>query len=168
MNEYEKFAVLVSILSIVIATFALGWNIYRDIVLKPRLKVRFSISFILHGSYESPNKLSISATNFGPGKVKCIGIRMKVAPLWRKILRKCKYAIISPDYNDPYSTKLPCELDVGDTCDLFLPFDKNCLLAEPCTHIGINDTFGRIHWAPKKDILNAREKYKKEFGKNKD
>ncbi len=167
MDEYEKFAILISILSIAIATLALGWNIYRDVILKPKLKVRFRISRIIHGEYKSPSKLSISATNFGPGKIKCNGIDMKYTPIWMKILRKGKYATIIHDYNDPYSTKLPCELDVGDTCRLFLPFDKDCFLAEPCTHIGVCDTFDRIHWAPKKDLKKAKKEYYEKFRKNK-
>ena len=67
------------------------------------------------------------------------------------------------DYTNPYSSKLPCELDVGEKRVWPLPFDKDCLLSEAFTHIGICDTFGRIHWAPKKDVAKARKEYREKY-----
>lgn len=87
--------------------------------------------------------------------------------MWRRVFRKVKYGFIMPDHNDPHSSSLPCELGVGSTCTLFLSFDKNCFLLEPMTHIGITDSFGRTHWAPKKAITNMRKKYEgyQKFGR---
>ena len=164
MTDYEKFAILISIFAIVVSFLALGWNIYRDIIMKPRLKVRLKISFVKHGEYESESKISIDATNFGPNKIICESIHAKNAPLFKWILRKVEYAYIVHDYNFQYSSKLPCDLDVGRTCNLFLSFDKDCLFAKPFTHIGISDSFGRTHWAPKKDFARAQKKYKEKFG----
>ena len=163
MSDYEKLAILISIFAIATSFLALGWNIYRDVILKARLKVRLGISFIMHGEYQSPSKLSIDATNFGPNKIICSGIHAENAPLWRRVSRKVEYAVIIHDYNDPYSSKLPCELDVGEKCNLFLSFDKDCFLSKPFTHVGIYDTFGRTHWAPKKDFNKLRKEYKKRF-----
>jgi len=163
MSDYEKLAILISIFAIATSFLALGWNIYRDVILKPRLKVRLQISFIMHGEYESPTKISIDATNFGPNKIICSSIHAKNAPLWRRVSRKVEYAIIIHDYTDPYSSKLPCELDVGGKCNLFLSFDKDCFLSKPFTHVGIIDTFGRTHWAPKKDVAKLRKEYKERF-----
>lgn len=79
MTDYEKLAILISICAIATSLLALGWNIYRDVILKPRLKVRSSISFILQGEYESPSKISISGINFGPNKIICSSIHAKEA-----------------------------------------------------------------------------------------
>ncbi|HUS71514.1 MAG TPA: hypothetical protein VMY06_00495 [Sedimentisphaerales bacterium] len=163
MSDYEILTITISIFAIATSFLALGWNIYRDVILKPRLKVRLQISIIMQGEYKSPSKISIRATNFGPNKIRCTSIDANSATLWRRIFRKVKYAQIIDDYTDPYSSKLPCELDVGATCQLFLPFVKDCLLGEPFTHIGIMDSFGRTHWAPKKDIAKARKRYEEEF-----
>lgn len=38
MNK-DEIAILVSLISLGVAALALGWNIYRDIILKPRLRV---------------------------------------------------------------------------------------------------------------------------------
>lgn len=166
MSDYEKIAILLSTFSISISFLVLGWNIYRDVILKPRLKVRLQLSFIKHGEYESPTKIAITATNFGPSKVICTGIGAKIAPLWRRLLRKVKYAQIIYDYTDQYSSKMPCELDVGQECKLFLPFDKDCFLSKPFTHVCIFDTFGRKHHAPKKDVSGVRKEYKRRFSEN--
>jgi hypothetical protein len=40
------FALGISFVSLVIASLSLGWNIYRDVVLKPRVRTRFQISKI--------------------------------------------------------------------------------------------------------------------------
>lgn len=164
MSAYEKLAILISVFSVFLASLALGWNVYRDVILKPRLKVRMKICFILHGDYESPSKINIDATNFGPRKIKCTSIYAKNSTLLRRIFRRVQYAFIVHDYTDVYSTKLPCELEVGDTCNLFLDFNKGCFLSEPFTHIGISDSFGRTHWAPKKDVRKARREYEERFG----
>lgn len=166
MSDYEKLAILLSIFAIATSFLALGWNIYRDIILKPRLKVRLKISFIMHGEYESPSKISIDATNFGPNKIICSSIHAKNAPLRRRVSRKVEYAFIIQDYTDPYCSKLPRELDVGETCNLFLSFDKDCFFSKPFTHVGITDSFGRTHWAPKKDIAKAKKMYKERFAQN--
>ncbi len=61
-------AIIVSVISTGIALFSLGWNIYRDIVLKPRLKITFGVrELVTPGSNEKPEFVYISATNFGPG-----------------------------------------------------------------------------------------------------
>jgi hypothetical protein len=166
MSDYEKLAIIFSSISISISFLVLGWNIYRDVILKPRLKVSLQLSFIMHDDYESPTKISITATNFGPNKIICAGIVAKIAPFWRRLFRKVKYAIIMHDYTDSYSSKLPRELDVGQECQLFLSFNKECFLSDPFTHVGIRDTFGRVHYAPKKDVAKARKEYLGQFAQN--
>lgn len=164
--ETEVIALLLSVFSISVAALALGWNIYRDVILKPKLKVDFGIKKIVHQTFTEPlTKLIITATNFGPGRIKCSMIQFMNAPLWRRLLRKTEYAVILSDSENPMSRKLPATLEVGDQIDLILPYDKDCFLSSPCTHIGVSDFFRRVHWAPTKQVKKAREQYLKEFGK---
>lgn len=88
----------------------------------------------------------------------------KNAPLWRRILRKSQHGVIIFDYTNPMSDKLPKKLDVGESLNLLLPYEKKCFLSEPVTHIGVGDSFGRIHWAPQFDLVNAQRQYAKAFG----
>ena len=46
----DQLALIVSIASAAVACLALGWNIYRDVVLKAKVVVSFSVVFI--GSVE--------------------------------------------------------------------------------------------------------------------
>lgn len=152
------------VLIVIIALFGLAWKIYKDLVLKPRIKVRFRvITLVSSMSQESPTKLDVIVVNFGPGKIRLNGplnLRKKA------FLRKTKHAILIHDYKDPLSARFPCELEVGEEKDFFLQFDKNCFLKEHYTHIGVKDSFGRIHWAPKKHFKEVKKTYKKWFEEN--
>lgn len=150
----------------IIALFGLAWKIYKDLVLKPRIKVRFRVMTLVSPmSQETPTKLFISAINFGPGKIRLNG------PFWlkkKKFLRKTKHAVLIHNYIDPLSARFPCELEVGEEKEFFLQFDKNCFLKEQYTHIGVKDSFGRIHWAPKKHFKEVKKTYKKWFEENRE
>lgn len=163
----EIIALLISILSLAVAALSLGWNIYRDVILKPKLKIGFGVKEIISPSLaEHLTKLILTATNFGPGRIKCSMIELRNAPLWRRVLRKTRQAIIIHDYQNPMSAQLPATLEVGDKMDLILPYDKECCLSKPFTHIGLSDSFGRIHWAPTRDMRRAKEHYQKDFAKS--
>jgi hypothetical protein len=160
----EIAALFISALSLAIAALSLGWNIYRDVILKPKLKVRFGVKEIILPSVpEHLTKLILTATNFGPGRITSDLIELKNAPLWRRVLRKTQKAIIIHDRENPMSAQLPATLEVGDNIDLILPYDKDCCLSKPYTHIGLSDSFGRIHWAPTRDMREAKEHYRKAF-----
>jgi hypothetical protein len=153
------------IIALIISSFSLGWNIYRDVIIKPRLKVQFSVSTLFHPTFVKPlTKLPLKATNFGPGKIKLQSIYTKETSLLKWMLRREEYAYVVHDFEDPISSTLPTVLDVGDTIDLFLPYTRDSFLAGSYTHIGILDSFGRTHWATSKQVMEARRAYMKDFG----
>ena len=62
MKEYIP--IIISILSFIVATFALGWNIYRDIILKARIKVSIMVASIISpGVKESPQYVNLTILN---------------------------------------------------------------------------------------------------------
>lgn len=158
----DSLAIIISSISILVAALALGWNIYRDIILKAKVKVKFMLGFITNPAMKKPlDRLILSATNFGPGKIRLTGLLLKESSPLKRITRKPKYGILIHDYTDPLSGQLPCDLEVGDGRDFLFKVKEDCFLAETWTHIGIRDSFGRIHWAPKKHVEEARESFKK-------
>jgi hypothetical protein len=164
----EMIALIISISSIMTASLSLGWNIYRDIILKAKLKVTCMVGFVIHPTLKTPmDKVFISVTNFGPGKIRCSMIFLRDTSLWKKITKKTKLAILIHDYEDHFSGQLPCELDVGDGRDFLFEFNKDCFLSEQWTHVGIKDSFSRIHWASKSNVKTARQLYKNKFGNKK-
>ncbi len=94
----NEIAILISFASFGVATIALGWNIYRDIVLKPRLRVSVAKVMITSEVIDPSDKFMISAVNFGPGKIRFSIIRFMHSSVFKKIFRKWKYGVLIHDY----------------------------------------------------------------------
>ena len=162
-----EIAIIISIISVQVAGLSLGWNIYRDVVLKAKVNISFGISTIVQrGGSDRPMYVNITATNFGPGAVNLSMVEVKNSSWWKWLLRKEEHAVVIHDYENPLSGQLPHKLEVGEKINLLFPYDENCFLKEGWSHIGVNDYFGRTHWASKKDVKAATQKWKKKFGQN--
>jgi len=160
-----EIAIYISFTALLVSAFALGWNIYRDVILKPRLKVHIQISNIHHGGKMHGPYIAISATNFGPGSIVCnsINIAKKSIVRFLRIRRKNKYAFVVSPYDNPYSTKIPQKIEVGEVIQLFLPMEEGALLSVNPTHVGVVDSFGRAHWASRKSLKKAKKEYYETF-----
>src|SRR5438876_7327122 len=129
------FALCVSILALIASFFSLGWNIYRDVVLKPRLKVTFGIKSILAEREEhrlsqvGPTLLWLEGTNHGPGEIVCMGAVAKTESFIRSLFAKFPYGFIVPDHAHPYCSRLPCRVAVGDKVSIIVPYNEECFLA---------------------------------------
>ena len=162
-----ELAIIISIFSVVVAAISLGWNIYRDVVLKPKVIVTFAVKNIVGtGMKPSPDFVGISATNHGPGAVVLNSVVLKQSSFWKQITKKHKYGVLMIDYENPYSSKMPRKLEVGESIDLFVDYDEKCFLKEPFTQLGISDSFGRTNWAPKKTMKELRNNWKSKFSAN--
>lgn len=160
-------AIWISSASLLLSGIALGWNIYKDVILKARLKVTFNISIIVTpGMDERPEYLAINVTNFGPGPVTVEMIVAKNAPFWRRILRRPQYAMIAWDYTNPLSARLPKTLQLGERMVLLLDYDENAFLRGKFTHVGVADSFNRNHWASSKSLLKAKREWQEKFGES--
>ena len=160
----EQLALFISLISVLIASTSLGWNIYRDVVLKAKVDVFFAIVTIFHESLpHRPQYLNLKVTNFGPGVVNISMICAKESEWWRRLLRKTRHAVINADYINPMSSKLPAKIDMGDKIELLLPYDGDCFLQSHFTHIGVSDYYGRVHWAPKQQLKKAYKSWQKDF-----
>ena len=172
MNE-EKVAILISFGALSIAVFSLGWNFYRDVLLKPRVRATIMISNIHHGDSIHGPYITIKVTNLGPGLIICESIEMMkksiLSFLGRPVLKifnqQTKYAMVVHDYTNPYSSRLPKELKVGERLTLLLEMNQDSLLAVDPTHVGVADSFGRFHWAKRRSLKKAKQKYFEEYEK---
>ena len=157
-------AIIISIFSVLVASFSLGWNIYRDVILKPRVKVDFGVKTIVQqGNPKRPGYVVLTATNHGPGIVNLSMVQMADTSLIKRMLGKRKYAVVIHDYTNPLSGQLPHKLEVGEKIDLLFPYNKECILKEGWSHIGINDSFGRVHWVRSKQVKEAITKWRQDF-----
>lgn len=160
-----EIALYISFVALLVSAFALGWNIYRDVILKPRLKVHIQISNIHHGGKWQGPYIAISATNFGPGPIVCYSINIAKKSIVRflGISKRNKYAFVMSPYDNPYSTQIPKKIEVGEEIQLFLSMEEGALLSVNPTHVGIFDSFGRAHWASRKSLKEAKKNYFEEF-----
>lgn len=161
----EKTALIVSIVSMFVAIFALGWNFYRDVMLKPRVKGSIRINNIHHGGALLGPFISLHFVNFGPGPVQLDSIftarlsfyrffGIKLATLMERVP---KWAHVMYDYTNSYSDKLPKKLEVGEQLNLFLPFDEDAFLGIDPNVAGVTDSFGRYHCANIKSLKSAKK-----------
>lgn len=124
-----ELAIIISILSAVIASLSLGWNIYRDVVLKAKIIIGLSVSTIVQrGNPKRLEYVIIKATNHGPGSVNLSMVQMMDSSWWKWLLRKKKYASVIHDYTNPLSGQLPHKLEVGEKIDILFPYNADCML----------------------------------------
>ena len=154
-------SIAISLLSFGMAAVALGWNIYRDVLLKPRVKVGFCLVELTgDGIAKSLKKISLDAINMGPGIVHLGMIVWKATSLVRRLLLLGKKGVIVCQ-QQPLGAALPCKLEVGENATFLFDRDDQFMEAN-FTHIGIRDSFGRCHWAPRMDVRIAKRLLKEE------
>jgi hypothetical protein len=161
---YQQFAPYIPLIALGISLIALflsganlGWSVFKELGLKARLRLKFNLLGIHHETFsESLTRFVFAVTNMGPGRIKINMIHLRDARWWRRLLRKEKCAVVLHDYEHPLGGKLPYSLEVGEGMDLTFPEDIS-FMSETFTHIGIADSFGRIHWASKRHMSKARK-----------
>ena len=160
----KQIPIIISTLSFIIAAFSLGWNVYRDIILKPKLRVTFMLADIVSiSSGEAECRIILSAVNMGPNSLNLQMIYTKTSSIWLILLRIVEPGVIM--YNNPLGgSPLPCRVDVGDIATFLFDYDAT-FIQKRFTHIGIRDSFGRVHWAASRDVRRAKRLYKKELNK---
>lgn len=162
--DKNTFAVFVSFASLLMAAFAVGWNVYRDIIQKPKLKLSLMFGFIATADADPKSdayrRVILTVTNFGPGKTAAKTIMLRQSSLLKRLFKKAKRAFMMPDYEDPYSGKIPVKLEVGEEVTLtFRIADNLFLLKDDLDQIGITDPFGNTHWCKKSDYKRVKSEY---------
>ncbi|MBP8600175.1 MAG: hypothetical protein KBI45_00215 [Candidatus Saccharicenans sp.] len=157
-------SIWISLASVFIAGMALGWNIYRDLR-RPRLKVTFGFRELIdiEGKEESPF-LMLFYTNQGPGKINIdfIILKKRWAHLKMRLNKEGAYSLIISKEENPLSDPLPTTLNVGERRKYCFPKGKYDWLKE-YHKIGMLDSFGRFHWAPRTDYKRVIKQYEKKL-----
>lgn len=159
----EVTALVVSVLSLIIAALAMGWNVYRDVVLKPRLKVRVAVvQTIVPGVGATGKYVNVAGTNHGPGAITVQQVYgTDVGRIRRLLGDKSGFIVINPSMGE-----LPCRLDVGETVNLMFPYDRDVFIRNRAKRLGLIDSFDKWHSAKRSELRAAHKSYLEDFGRD--
>ena len=159
--HHENLSLAISAFAFLVSGFSLGWNIYRDVILRARVRVSFELSQFLYASGpKDKHRLWLSAMNIGPGEViiEMAVVRTQSALLaWFKKEESAKLMI--HEHECEIDSKLPAKMPVAKKIFLSFPVGEKCILDQNPLRIGVRDSFGRNHWASVKDLKKAHRKY---------
>lgn len=155
--------ILISFGALVISVFSLGWNVYRDVIRKPKLRVSFGIKRIATNGKLGDELISLSGTNCGPGEICCTGVVIAKDSIGRRLKGQWRLGFGVPDFDNPVCHKLPRRIDMAEEVSLVFPLKAECVLSYRPSRIGISDSFGRTHWAPNAETREAVAVFVKKF-----
>jgi hypothetical protein len=171
--QTADWALAISILSAAISLAGFVWNVWSKFIYpKPRVRVHFSmVTAIRPRGPHDPDPvrvLSLSATNMGPADVTLQSTLVLFQP---HFFSEKTYALMNvlpqfPSTTDyaveyealgggPFAGGFPKKLVVGESFSAYLVPDHETLARGDYERIGFNDSFGRMHWAPRRDILSV-------------
>jgi hypothetical protein len=152
-----QIALGISVVALLISLANLGWSIYKEIGLRGRVKVSVAVVEEILQGQRPEKKILIQAVNMGPGEVHLTSIPLK-APRWTKSDGRYKWGSVMPEPG-----MLPVTLGVGMQKLLLLPYRPDCFLNRKHARVGVGDSFGRSHWAPRKQLRRAEATYENDF-----
>jgi hypothetical protein len=177
-------ALVISICSAGVSVAGFVWNVWSKFIYpKPRVRVSFSFMTMLMPSAQDQsslartenNALALTATNMGPIGVTLYNTIGASFPWWRR--RAASIGLLNPlprfpdwpgQFNDaagPFAGGLPKKVEVGEQFTVYFVPDHEALASEKLDRIGFTDTFGRFHWAPRRDLAKARTHIREECAK---
>ena len=157
-----KFSDFISLFALLISGISIFWNIYRDLILKAKIRTHVQISSIIQPGRDLGSFIDVTGVNHGPGRITCESVFIK-ASIWQRLKGSKKYGFIMTDHTNPLSGKLPKRLEVGEKITVLFPHVKDAFLARKPARVGLKDSFGRLHWATRKNINRAIKDYFRDF-----
>lgn len=160
-------ALVISLLSLVVSLGAFIWNVWSKFIY-PKPKVRVACAFVDVVGGDDVDEVSLTAVNHGP-----IEVTLGKAMLFKRrfILGNKEYGILFPLHNyptvkdvtvGPFGGGLPKKLEVGQQFSAHFTPGHPTIADDTWSHIGFDDTFGRTHWASRRDLRETR-KHVKDF-----
>ena len=148
----------IAVAALVLSVFTLGWTLYRELLGRTRFKVHVTIAHPVSdtGQFGKP-VISIEFVNTG-FVATSVGLPFVTRPLWRRVLlRQTTFGQIVRVDAWPHATPTNTKLEPGELGRYYLPIPNDLLSKTEFNRLGLYDTFGRKHFAPKKDIKNIRK-----------
>ncbi|WP_430250639.1 hypothetical protein [Neorhizobium sp. DAR64860/K0K1] len=163
-------AFVVSLLSFVVSLAAFVWNVWSKFIYpKPKVQISFFSGFVMGDGFEGLEMLTLSATNYGPGQVT---LHLAVGRTRVSRLTKLKSFMLNPLHDfpsqteytlGPFSGGLPKKIDVGENFSAYFTKKHSAIAVQNVIDVGFTDTFGRCHWARRRDVSKVRQEVQKAF-----
>jgi hypothetical protein len=150
-------AIVISIVALLVSAANLGWSIYKEMGLRARVRVSVAVVEMIGQGKRGQKKILFRAVNMGPGEVHLTSLPLKSARRARKE-GGYKWGSLLPEPGG-----LPVSLPVGKEAHIYVPYEDDCFLRVKHARVGVGDSFGREHWAPKEQLRAAEETYREDF-----
>ena len=108
-------AVVLSSASIAIALISLLWNIYKELLLRPRSMSSCGLSLVYADGKYSDRFIDLQLTNKGPGKLILTNIVCFEGGVLKKVIGKQQMATINYDWENAYNPRMPVEVGQYET-----------------------------------------------------
>lgn len=155
-------ALVVSTFALLVSMMSLAWNVYRELGLRARLNISIKLVALGVGADgEIERRVLVHVVSRGPGSCHITNIAYK-RTVWQRFARKRKYGSVVPPVGD-VGDKLPAKLETGDAVHLFLPYEEGIFLKTRRASVGVKDSLGRYHWAPRNELRTIEKRYRQTF-----
>lgn len=166
-------ALTISLLSLTVSVASFAWNVWSKFIFpKPKVRVSFGPRVLVQNDEPDHHMLALLAANHGPGDVT---LHMVIGRARRSYFKKLQHLILNPLHNfpveldrtlGPFSGGLPKKIGVGEDFSAYFVLLHQGFRDEPIVDVGFSDTFGRSHWAPRKDVRKAIKAVKEEYARS--
>ena len=160
----DKATLGVAIIGVFLGLFSVALTIYLNFIRKPKLRVKFWYvpQMRLPDPNWEPPRPTLMIENRGPGVIKLEAAKIRIRPAFWRLFGKETLQTIDTVYGHYVQQELAvthCEhlvfyldSDPGERAVRCL-FDLNPL------RVGVQDWWGRHHWAPKGHLEKAQQNY---------
>ena len=159
-------ALLISICALVISAANLFWNIWSKFIHpRPKLRVSFAVKIAVDNFGKSPDFLGLDVTNLGPSAVVITSVAIRKKKRWIPFQAKPLIGVLMPASTPNAALSkgggtgnwiaVPKKLEVAESSSFYFPMDTEGLTE--FDRIGVYDSFGRYHPAPRRDFEGVRK-----------
>ena len=156
-------ALLLSVVSLVLASISIAWNIYKDVFLRPRSHITGYKSFINNGEQEHGPYITLRLTNLGPGKIIVTGIVAKESGFLKRVFQRKHGIQLNYDWENQFNTAMPMTADSAESVQQLLRYEESCVLKTRIRSLGFIDSRFKYHWISKEDLRKLKQVFGEDF-----
>ncbi|MGO6968987.1 hypothetical protein [Rhizobium leguminosarum] len=163
-------ALIISLLSFCVSLAGFVWNVWSKFIFpKARVQVHFSVNILIQEGEPDHEMLVLHATNFGPGE---ITLHTAIGRAQPSKFKKLTHLMLNPLHNfplelnrtvGPFSGGLPRKIQPGESHSAYFVLLHEAFRDQPIVDVGFSDTFGRSHWATRKQVAAVRRAVKEAY-----